>query len=132
MSTSRIAQLTSVRRQSKPIFAIYGTPGVGKTSLAAEFPSPIYLFANGEEPPDDIDLPGEEIKSFEDLLNVFGELLTEEHSFKTVIIDSLDKIEPMIWAATCARNGWDTIDSNDKGSPASVFRMRSASSSGKI
>lgn len=114
---SRLSKLNSEARKDPPIIAIYGTPGVGKTSLASEFPDPLYLFVEGEEPPDGIDMPRDEITSFAGLLDVFGELLTDEHQFKTVIIDSLDKVEPMVWAATCARNGWDSIDSNDKGAP---------------
>lgn len=110
-------RLKSSKRTSPPAIAIYGTPGVGKTSLAAEFPAPIYLFVEGEEPPDGIDLPSDQITSFNGLLDTFADLLDSEHEFKTVIIDSLDKVEPMVWAATCARNGWDAIDSNDKGAP---------------
>lgn len=110
-------RLQSSKRKNPPAIAIYGTPGVGKTSLAAEFPNPIYLYVEGEEPPDGVDLPSAEIKSFGDLLDTFGDLLTQDHDFKTVIIDSVDKVEPMVWDATLERNGWEVIDSNDKGSP---------------
>lgn len=110
-------RLRSSKKTTPPAIAIYGTPGVGKTSLASEFPSPVYLFVDGEEPPDGVEMASDEITSFAGLLDTFADLLTQEHDFKTVIIDSLDKVEPMVWAATCARNGWDCIDSNDKGSP---------------
>ena len=110
-------RLKSSKRTNPPAIAIYGTPGVGKTSLAAEFPDPIYLFVEGEETPDGIDLPSDQITSFHGLLDSFADLLEQEHPFKTVIVDSLDKLEPMVWAATCARNGWESIDSNDKGAP---------------
>lgn len=111
-------RLRSSRKGIPATIALYGPPGVGKTRLACEFPDPIYLYVDGEEPPDDIEMgASDEITSFESLLDTFSDLLTIEHDRKTVIIDSLDKVEPMVWASTCARNGWDNIDSNDKGAP---------------
>lgn len=111
-------RLVSSKRTDAPILTIYGGPGTGKTSFALEFPDPIYFYVEGEEPPEGAaEVPADEITSLDGLLGNFSDLLTEEHSIKTVVIDSLDKVEPMVWAATMARNGWDTIDSNDKGSP---------------
>lgn len=94
-----------------PIFLIYGVPKVGKTSLAAEFPSPLYVNTPGESPPAGVDVatPGE-IDSFESLMDLFEELLTKEHDRKTVIIDSLDGLEPIVWAETCRREGWQNIE----------------------
>lgn len=106
-----LSSLKSSKSDRPPVVLLYGVGKVGKTSLAAEFPDPIYLPTDGERTPDDVELatPGT-IETFEDVLDVFGELLSTEHDRKTVIVDSLDGLEPLIWAATCRRNGWANIE----------------------
>lgn len=99
-----ISSLNSTKSDRPPITLIYSVDGWGKTSLGAEFPDPIYLHTEGEEPPNDVELPTPGVlTSFDELLTLIGELVTEEHEHKTVIIDSLDGIEPLLWAATCER-----------------------------
>lgn len=125
-----LSSLRSSKSDKPPIIVIYGVDGVGKTTLAAEFPDALYLPTAGERTPEGVDLPTPQdedgeikyLESFEDLKSVIGELLTEDHDFKTVIIDSLDGLEPLMHAQTCARIGATSIDSNDKGSPTSFGR----------
>lgn len=112
-------QETGVR---PPVALIYGVDGIGKTSLAAEWPDPIYLSTAGEDPPTDVDIPKQDIATLSDLWEAFGALINEDHDFKTVIIDSLDGIEPLLNAETCVRIGATSLDSNDKGSPAAFGR----------
>lgn len=118
-----LSSLRSSKSTNPPIILIYGVDGVGKTSLAAEFPDALYVPTAGERTPEGIDLPTPGIiETFNDLKGVFGELLTEDHEFKTVIVDSLDGLEPLMHAETCVRIGATSIDSNDKGSPTSFGR----------
>lgn len=106
-----LSSLKSSRRADPPVILLYGVDGIGKTSLAAEFPDPIYLPTEGERPPSDVDPPTPgTIESFDDLLDVFGELLTTDHDRKTVILDSLDGLEPLVWKATCRRLGIASIE----------------------
>jgi hypothetical protein len=37
-------------------------------------------------------------------------LLNEDHDFGTMVVDSVDWLEPLIWAEACKRNGWASID----------------------
>lgn len=111
--------------ERSPIFLIYGVDGIGKTSLAAEFPAPLYLPTAGERAPSDLDMPTPgTITTIDDLWAVIGELMTTDdegslaHDFRTLIIDSMDGLEPLMNAVTCTRIGADSIGSNDKGSPA--------------
>jgi hypothetical protein len=106
-----LTSLRSSKSPDPPVIIFYGVGKIGKTSLAAEFPDPLYLATDGEHTPSDIELPTPgTIESFDDLLNIFGELLTEEHDRKTVIIDSLDGLEPLVWAATCRRLNISSIE----------------------
>ncbi len=106
-----LSSLRSTKRNDPPIILLYGVDGIGKTSLAAEFPNPIYLGTEGERPPSDVEMatPGV-ITDLNDVFSVFEELLTTEHDFKTVIIDSLDGLEPLVWRSTCARLGVNSIE----------------------
>lgn len=112
-----LSSLRSSKTTNPPIVLMYGVDGIGKTSLAAEWPSPLYLPTEGERPPSDVEMatPGT-IETFNDILDVFGELLQTDdrgdltHEFKTVIIDSLDGLEPLVWAATSARLGVNGIE----------------------
>lgn len=106
-----ISSLRSTVSNNPPVTIFYGVDGVGKTSLAAEYPDPIYLQTAGERPPSGVDLqsPGV-IENFDEFLDVIGELITTDHSHKTAIIDSLDGLEPLVWAQTCKRLGVSSIE----------------------
>lgn len=114
-----LSSLKSSKSTNPPITLIYGVDGIGKTSLASEWPNPIYLPTEGERPPSDVEMatPGN-IGSWADLEGVFNELLEAEHEFKTVIIDSLDGLAPYVEAITASRIGARSVDDNSKGSPA--------------
>ena len=106
-----ISALNSTKSDKPPIVLLYGVDGVGKTSLAAEWPDPIYLHTQGEEPPSNIELqsPGV-VESYDEMIGLMTELVTEDHNYKTVIIDSLDGFEQLVWAKTCERAGFETIE----------------------
>lgn len=95
--------MSILARISKPadrpvIVTILGDAGMGKTSLAASFPNPIFIRAEDglqaipmETRPDALPL----LSSADDLWEQFQALITEEHDYKTVVIDSVTALERM-------------------------------------
>jgi AAA domain len=107
-------KLADIRRTSAilpPRLILHGKEGVGKTTLAARFPRPVFLQVE-DGCPSNI-----EIESFgllEDLDAVRAAITAlgnEPHDFRTLVLDSVDALEAPLWAAVCASNGWGSIES---------------------
>lgn len=102
--------LSTIRKnqQLPSRLVIYGVPGIGKTTLASRFPSPIFLpVEDGLGQLDVAAFPRPQ--SYDDVVQAISTLITEKHDYRTLVIDSLDKLEPLIWDHVCA-----TVP-NDKG-----------------
>lgn len=105
--TLRIRKITAT---SSPRILVHGQEGVGKTSFAATFPSPVFLQTEDGCP------AGLEIDAF-DLIENYSQMLehlttlgNEDHDYKTLVIDSLDPLECQIWKQACMDNRWSSIE----------------------
>ena len=105
-----MSKLRALKADNPPRVLIYGPPGMGKTTLASEFPDPVFIQCE-DGTPSGLELTGFKPESFDDIMEALASLYTDEHDFKTVVIDSLDKMEPLLWAAVCQRNNWQSIES---------------------
>src|SRR5262249_7553909 len=92
-----LADIRKFTAQLAPRILIHGAEGVGKTTIASKFPAPIFLQTEDGCP------SGLEINSFglidnfEDLRSTIGALASEPTHYQTVVTDSLDGTEEMIW-----------------------------------
>jgi Cdc6-like AAA superfamily ATPase len=77
------------RRNLPPRVVIYGDHGTGKTTLAASAPDPIFVQA--EDGTDAHDVPRlPQFRSPQDVTDQIYALISEDHPFKTVVLDPAD------------------------------------------
>jgi hypothetical protein len=106
-----LAGITKGKVQKPPCLVVYGTEGVGKSTFAAGAPSPIFLTT--EDGTDQLDVarfPRPE--TWQDALDAIADL-EGDHSFKTLVVDTLDGLEPLCWAQVCLAAGKKEIDDFD-------------------
>lgn len=109
-----LSQLQHGRRAMPPRLMLYGTEGIGKSTFASQAPKPV--FVQTEDGLDQIacaKLPM--AKTFDDVIGALAELHAEKHDFETVVIDSLDWLERLIFDAVCAKYRVDSIEKADGG-----------------
>lgn len=98
--------LTSVRRGvlDTPVrVLIYGSEKVGKSTFAAGSPKPIFLGAeNGTER---LDVERLQPSTWAEAIDWIDELAVEKHDYKTLVVDPINWLEPMCWAAVVGDNG---------------------------
>ena len=86
----------------KPLRAtFYGPEGCGKSSLAADSEVPIFIDIDGGSAQLETDRypfgESTQPKTYPEVLDALNDLLLNEHSYKTVILDTVDKLEGLIW-----------------------------------
>jgi hypothetical protein len=105
-----LASLRSSTSLSPPRLLLYGVAGVGKTKLAADAPRPVMLQTEdglGRIEATTFGL----LRSFDEIMEALGALYSEPHDFETLVVDSLDWLEPLIWQHTARTHNQPDIES---------------------
>ena len=104
--------LASIRKGPQalpPRIVIYGEHGLGKSTFAAGAPNPIFIQTEDG-------LSALDVASFplatqhEEVLEAIGTLFDEKHDFETVVLDSMDWAEKLIWSYVAKKHDKASIE----------------------
>lgn len=101
-------EIIKTKINKPPRLVIHADHGVGKSSLAAAAPNPIFIQTeDGLENIDTSALPL--CRDFDTMLLQLTDVYNEKHDFKTLVIDSLDWAETLISRHVCQQAKKDSI-----------------------
>lgn len=104
-----LSRVTSGKVMRPHLILIYGPDGIGKTTFASEAPQPIFL--GTEQGTNFLDVARFPTpKNWNEIGEAIKELTFEPHDFKTLVIDSLDWLEPMLFEQICKEHGAKSIE----------------------
>lgn len=106
----QLLQQIETGRQARPRrVLIYGTQGIGKSTAGAAAEKPVFI--QTEDGLGEIDCARFPIAtSYADVMKAISELYSEQHDFKTVVVDSVDWLERLIWTDVCQKRQVDSIE----------------------
>lgn len=98
------------KNQSKPPrIIVYGDAGLGKTTFGVSAPNPVVL--QTEDGLGTLDVTAFPLAaSLDDAMEALSALYLEDHPYQTLVIDSLDWLEPLIWQRVCLDNKIESIE----------------------
>ena len=108
-SRMRLDKLVRGRLKQPRRLLLYGVEGIGKSTFGAAAPNPVFLGA--EEGTGELDVARFPMpETFAEVREAIRALTQEKHDHQTLVIDTLDWLEPLIWEHCCLRDGEENIE----------------------
>lgn len=99
-----INSIRRVKADQPPRILIYGPPGKGKTTLAAEFPNVVFIQIEDGTPGEGMEIESfGHLKSYGEVMDALDVLLNDEHPYQYVAIDSVTAMQRLVFEETCRR-----------------------------
>lgn len=106
-----MVKITKGKKKRAKKILVYGSEGIGKTTLLSHLPNPVFI--DTEEGTNELDVARfEKPKAWEDILNDVRDIQKDSQGFQTVVIDTADWSEQMCFTHTCKKlkvNGIEDI-----------------------
>ncbi|MCZ6794745.1 MAG: ATP-binding protein [Planctomycetota bacterium] len=107
--SSLLSAITRGKQPAPRRTFIYGVQGVGKSTFASQAPGAIFLPT--EDGTGDLDCTRFPLlESYDEVLQALADLYREKHGFETVVIDSLDWLERLVWDKVCRDHRVNSIE----------------------
>jgi hypothetical protein len=88
-----------------PRILLYGEEGIGKSSFGAQAPDALFICSENGLVSDNFKVTQNiNPKTYQEFIEVLNSVLKDNHEFKTLVIDTLDWIEPMLFDYICKRD----------------------------
>jgi hypothetical protein len=111
---SLMARVQRGRTPKPPRILLYGVEGIGKSTFGSQAPKPIFI--QTEDGLDEIDTDKFPLAtSYDDVVAALTELRNQQHDYETVVLDSLDWLERLVWDKLCGQYGVTSIEKVDGG-----------------
>jgi hypothetical protein len=102
-------EIAKAKSNSVPILLIYGDAGRGKTTIATKAPKPLYLpLERGLPRGVEVDAV-QGLNNFEAVMNTLAAVHSDARGYESLVIDTLDALEPHVLQYTCSKHGWKNI-----------------------
>ena len=102
------------KENKPPRIMIYGSEGVGKSTFGASAPDAVFI--QTEDGLSEIDCKKFPLAhTLSEVVSELTALRDEQHSFRTVVIDSVDWLERIIFDEVCREFGVRSIEKADGG-----------------
>lgn len=101
---------------------LYADHGIGKSSFAAGAPNPLFIDIEGGTHDLDIARWDEPVNNYLKFIEVLNFVYSQDHGFFTLVIDSADWLERLIFNHIAGRAGVETVSDIDygKGMPRAI------------
>lgn len=101
-------KITKGKVQTAVRVVIYGTEGIGKSTLASNFPEPLFLDLEGGT--NQLDIARTEITNWTELTSAIDEVIADPSLCQTLVIDTADRADMYLSQYLIDKNGVDSIE----------------------
>jgi hypothetical protein len=103
-------EIARAKSNAVPIMLLYGDAGRGKTTLATKAPKALLLpLERGLPRGVEVDAV-QGLDSFDKVMSTLLAIHSDPRGYDSLVIDTLDALEPLVLEHTCAKNNWKNIE----------------------